>query len=64
MNSFYLTKITNCNITHYKRFSVLPNLRKQISLISLLSILKISQPEHGLCFMMVILYGLPLGQMA
>jgi hypothetical protein len=37
-------------------FTVLPNLRKQISLICLLSILKISQPKHGYRFILVTLY--------
>jgi hypothetical protein len=37
-------------------FTVLPNLRKQISLICLLSILNISQPKHGFRFILVILY--------
>jgi hypothetical protein len=39
--------------------TVLPNLRKQIPLICLLSIITISQPKHGLCFILVILYGEP-----
>jgi hypothetical protein len=38
---------------HYKRFE---NLRKQVSLICLLSILKTSEPKHGFCFIVVTLY--------
>jgi hypothetical protein len=37
-------------------FTVLPNLRKQISPICLLSILKLVQPEHGFSFIVVTLY--------
>jgi hypothetical protein len=36
-------------------FTVLPNLRKQIYLICLLSILNISQPKHGFRFILVTL---------
>jgi hypothetical protein len=43
-------------------FTVLPNLGKQISLICLLSILKISQPKHGFRFILVILYFQGCGQ--
>jgi hypothetical protein len=37
-------------------FTVLPNLRKQISLICLLSVLKMSQCKHELYFILVTLY--------
>jgi hypothetical protein len=43
---------------HYKIFfRVLPNLRKQIYLICLFTILKVSQPKHGFRFIVVILYN-------
>jgi hypothetical protein len=38
-------------------FRVLPNLRKQIYLICLLTILKVSQPKHGFRFIAVTLYN-------
>jgi acyl-CoA thioesterase FadM len=34
---------------------VLPNVRKQVSLICLLSIWNISEPKHEICFILVIL---------
>jgi len=37
-------------------FTVLPNLRKQIPLIYVLSVLKFSQPKHGFRFILVTLY--------
>jgi hypothetical protein len=37
-------------------FTVLPNLRKQMSLTCLLSILTIYKPKHGFLFILVTLY--------
>lgn len=51
-----------CDKTMFRQFLVfkmLPNLRKQISIIYFLSILKISQPKDGLCFILVTLYYIP-----
>jgi hypothetical protein len=38
--------------------AVLPNLRKQISFTCLLSILKVSQTQHGFCFILATLWKL------
>jgi hypothetical protein len=42
-------------------FTMLPNLRKEIFLIILLSILKTSQPKHGFRSILVILYNATKG---
>jgi hypothetical protein len=48
----------NTMFRQFPVFTVLPNLRKQIYLISLLSLLKIFQPKHGFGFILVTLYKL------
>jgi hypothetical protein len=53
INNFQLTKIISCEIMH---FTVLGNLRKQISLLCLHSTLKIYQNKYVFRFILDILY--------